>query len=429
MAMIEANSEALQKTIDALDGQIKALQGITSGRQPSNAEARTLQTLQDERAATAKLFEQACKAEDEEFRAERKAAYSTFTPDRIAQMNKALRGLYTGDPKRDAIAEAVARGDSQRGLPAGHEVSDPAVADFRAYIRSGETRASLSYTDANGGYAVPNPVVSDIVDKLKAQDPILGRARVFNMEGTNDLLEIPVVDALGATAWTTETGARSEQNAPELTQVQLQCYEVYSDWRATQRFIDSVPGIEEWITNEITQTLLAAAGVRFAVGTGDSQIKGVFANTDGYSVVESGETAALASEGFTNAYAALPQKFQPRAAWVMLPATFGAVLTFTYPGAGNTVPLVQFVNGEPTIMGKPVLLSDSAPAVEADSYSVFYGDLSAAYAVGIHRNITILRDPYTAKPYVSFYALARIGGTPMDNQAGVLIQTTDALVS
>lgn len=299
------------------------------------------------------------------------------------------------------------------------------IRDFAAYVRTGKIQnASMSSTDANGGYAIPNPLVAEIVNKLKASDPILARAHMFIMEGGNNTLEIPVVDALGATAWATETGARTEQNSPTFTSRNLTCYEVYTDWRATELFVDSVPGIENWIASEITETMLAAAGTRFATGTGVDQIKGMFANTSGYTVKLSGAADALANTAFTTAYAALPQKYHPGAVWVMKPATFGTVLSFVYPN--TQTPLVQFVNGEPTILGKPVLLSDSAPAVGNGAYPVFFGDIARAYAIGMHRKVTLRRDDLTAVPYLRYYALARIGGVPLDDQAGVLIKSDDA---
>ena len=50
-------------------------------------------------------------------------------------------------------------------------------------------------------------------------------------------------------------------------------------------------------------------------------------------------------------------------------------------------------------------------------------DIAKAYAVAIHKNTTILRDPYTATPKIRFYACGRIGGKAWDANAAVLLST------
>ena len=43
--------------------------------------------------------------------------------------------------------------------------------------------------------------------------------------------------------------------------------------------------------------------------------------------------------------------------------------------------------------------------------------------MAIHKTPAILRDPYTAKPKVSFYAYGRMGGRPWNPEACVLLST------
>ena len=108
MTLVNVTSAALQKTLDALSGQIKAVQGITAGRQPSNAESRTLQTLEEERDATKALYEQACRTEDEESRAQHAAAFRGWTPEAVAGMNVHLQNPNaTAEERAAKIAEVL----------------------------------------------------------------------------------------------------------------------------------------------------------------------------------------------------------------------------------------------------------------------------------------------------------------------------------
>ena len=50
------------------------------------------------------------------------------------------------------------------------------------------------------------------------------------------------------------------------------------------------------------------------------------------------------------------------------------------------------------------------PALAADSYSIAFGDFARFYLIVDRAGVRVLRDPYTAKPYVMFYVTKRVGG-------------------
>jgi len=101
------------------------------------------------------------------------------------------------------------------------------------------------------------------------------------------------------------------------------------------------------------------------------------------------------------------------------------VIGFAYPNLNNT-PLVENRNGSFYILGKPVVEVDDAPSIGAANFPVAFGDLRQGYAAAIHRSVSILRDPYTAAPNVRFYGLARLGGTPWNKDAVVLLKSNNA---
>jgi HK97 family phage major capsid protein len=101
------------------------------------------------------------------------------------------------------------------------------------------------------------------------------------------------------------------------------------------------------------------------------------------------------------------------------------VIGFAYPNLNNT-PLVENRNGSFYILGKPVIEVDDAPAIGAANFPVAFGDLKQGYAAGIHKNVSILRDPYTAAPNVRFYGLGRMGGTVWNKDAVILLKSNNA---
>lgn len=329
---------------------------------------------------------------------------------------------------RDAeIAEARAIAEAGR-VVGGTATEDAASSAFRSYLKTGvEDRAILAGTDANGGFIVPEPVHAPLIEKFRKVSPLLADVTVFNMTGDTTLY-LPRKDSHGAVANATETGARSNQTEPTFTNASLQAFDYYTDQRVTQQFLDSVDGAEnqvtEWIYGDFAEKFQShiAAGA----GTGSQQPAGLFLASSTYSTQLSGSAGALTNTSFLTTFFSLPQKYRAAAKWYLSPATLSSIIGFAYPNLNNT-PLVQTTaNGTFTILGKPVVEVDDAPAIGAANFPVAFGDLAQGYAVGIHKTASILRDPYTAAPYVRFYGVGRMGGTPWNKDAVVLLKSNNA---
>jgi HK97 family phage major capsid protein len=68
-------------------------------------------------------------------------------------------------------------------------------------------------------------------------------------------------------------------------------------------------------------------------------------------------------------------------------------------------------------MGYPVVRMEDISALASDSYSLAFGDLNQAYQIVDRQGIRVLRDPFTAKPYVKFYTTKRTGGGVVNFEA------------
>ena len=72
---------------------------------------------------------------------------------------------------------------------------------------------------------------------------------------------------------------------------------------------------------------------------------------------------------------------------------------------------------EPTILGKPVVFAADMPSVATNAVAMAYGDFRKAYQIVDRKGITVLRDPFTNKPFVRFYTTKRVGGAVVDYEA------------
>jgi HK97 family phage major capsid protein len=57
------------------------------------------------------------------------------------------------------------------------------------------------------------------------------------------------------------------------------------------------------------------------------------------------------------------------------------------------------------------------PAPTAGQMPIAFGDFAAGYIVNDRIGVRVLRDPYSNKPFVMFYATKRVGGGVLDPNA------------
>jgi HK97 family phage major capsid protein len=68
-------------------------------------------------------------------------------------------------------------------------------------------------------------------------------------------------------------------------------------------------------------------------------------------------------------------------------------------------------------MSFPLTEAEDMPDIAADAPAIAFGDFRRGYLVVDRAGVRILRDPYSAKPYVLFYTTKRVGGGMQDFDA------------
>ncbi len=81
--------------------------------------------------------------------------------------------------------------------------------------------------------------------------------------------------------------------------------------------------------------------------------------------------------------------------------------------------------GEPArLMGYRVLIAEDMPDIAANAFPIAFGDFRAGYTIAERPDLRILRDPFSAKPHVLFYANKRVGGDVTDFSAIKLLRVS-----
>jgi HK97 family phage major capsid protein len=340
--------------------------------------------------------------------------------EKIERINAAL-----SDQKSALDRMAIA---SNRPLRAAAEPrEDERKAAFSRYMRAGdvgalELKALSAGVDAEGGYLAPDQVDRAIAAALKDISPIRRIASVVEIGA--GVFKKPVSMGDGAAGWVAETGARAQTATPTLASLDFPAMELYAMPAASQTLLDdAVVDIEQWLAAEVETEFAAQEGAAFVSGDGVTQPKGFLSYTK---VAESAHTFGAIGYVATGVAGALPttnpgdklldlvytprEVFRQNGRFVMSRASVAAIRKLK-DGDGNYLWQPSAQAGEPArLLGYPVVEAESMPAIGADSFSVAFGDFERGYLVVDRVGLRVLRDPYSAKPYVLFYTTKRVGG-------------------
>jgi HK97 family phage major capsid protein len=222
----------------------------------------------------------------------------------------------------------------------------------------------------------------------------------------------------GATGgWVTETGTRAVTTTPKLGKLVIPTHEVYAEPHATQMLLDdSAINIEQWLADEIAEEFGFYENTAFINGTGAGQPRGLLTYAAGTAdgqieQVTSGDANLLTSDGLISLQTALKEPYQVNATWLMNRATVGAIRKLKASGTGDYMWQPGLGQGQPaTLLGRPVVMGADMPTVAANALAAAYGDFRRAYKIVDRMGMRVLRDPFTAKPFIKFYSTKRVGG-------------------
>jgi HK97 family phage major capsid protein len=284
---------------------------------------------------------------------------------------------------------------------------------------------------SEGGLAIPLEIDQRIEATLKQISPIRAIANVVKVGSANFRR---LVAAGGVSSgWVAEAGARPETSTPVFTEVTLPMGELYANPAATQAMLDdALFDVEGWLAGEIATEFARAEGVAFVSGTGTSQPKGfltypVAVTTDAtrpygtLQYVASGAAGAFVGtspqDRLVDLVHALRAPYRQGAVWVMNSNTIATVRKFK-DSTGDFIWKPGLLDGQSsTLLGYPVVEVDAMPDIAANSLSIGFGQFQAAYSIAERGETAVLRDPYSTKPFVQFYATRRVGGALVNSEA------------
>lgn len=368
---------------------------------------------------------------------ESRGATDTLVAEKLARIEETLDST-----KRvaDNLALKSARPHLANGASSTSDLAHKSA--FDGYVRRGdaqrlariEEKALSVGSGADGGYLVPSETEAAVNRALKAISPMRAISGIRQVSGS--VYKRPFATAGADTGWVAETASRSQSAAPTLAELQFPTMELYAMPAASQTLLDdTIVNIDEWLAEEVRIAFAAQEGTAFVTGDGTNKPKGLLS----YDTVANGSWS-WGKLGFvaTGAAGAFPASnpgdklldlvyatkapYRANGTFLMSRATVSAVRKLK-DGQGNYLWQPASAPGEwPSLLGYPVAESEDMPAIAADAMGIAFGDFSRGYLIVDRAGIRVLRDPYTAKPYVLFYTTKRVGGGVQDFDAIKLLK-------
>jgi HK97 family phage major capsid protein len=360
-----------------------------------------------------------------------------ITTDKVERISAAL------DRQQRALDEmSLKRARPHLGGERGAGIALEHKHAFDTYVRAGEDRTlrdleqkAMSYgSGQDGGYLVPDEIETAIGARLRELSPIRSIAAVRQVSGA--VLKKPFAVNGPTVGWVGETAARPQTATAALQEMQFPTMELYAMPAATAALLeDAVVDLGNWITGEVEVAFAEQEGAAFVNGDGVNKPRGFL---DYGSVAEddwawgslghiaTGVDGALpaedASDVLIDTVYALKSGYRQNANWVMNRRTQAAIRKLKDADGNYLWQPPATAGARAMLMGFSVVEAEDMPDIGADATPIAFGDFGRGYLIVDRAGVRVLRDPYSAKPYVLFYVTKRVGGGVQDFDAIKLLK-------
>jgi HK97 family phage major capsid protein len=285
-------------------------------------------------------------------------------------------------------------------------------------------------SDSAGGYFIPPVTYSGIEKRIFETSPMRQYATVVQTSNRSfSKLSQPGEFTDGG--WVAESTLPTVTDTPEVGLSEIFVHEQYAMPRVTQQMLEDAGfNLEAWVASEVADKLSRVQNTAFVSGNGVSKPKGFLAyastavtTTDeagrawgklqyvpsgaaGAFPTTSGIAGAQNFDSIQDLIDSLKDDYLGNAVFAMKKSTRGA-LRKVKDGEGRY--MIDFQERTFTLQGFDIAIMNDMPALAGDSFSIAFGDFSA-YQIVDRLGLSLLRDPYTDKPYVKYYFRTRVGG-------------------
>lgn len=209
---------------------------------------------------------------------------------------------------------------------------------------------------------------------------------------------------------------------PSVTPHNIFTHTLHACPKITQRLLDdSAINIDQWITENLTDAFNTAENKAFFQGDGIKQPNGLLNNRNINTITTSAK-GKLSEDDIMSLYYSLNAQYANNACFIMNRSTVHHTRSLKSSQSGQYIWQPGLQSNPDTLMGVPVFESSEMLEIAEGKIAIAFGDFKRGYKIIDHLGINILRDQFSCKPHVAFYATKRVGGDVFDQNAIKLLK-------
>lgn len=291
---------------------------------------------------------------------------------------------------------------------------------FINYVRKGEDtglmqKSSLNSSTEAGGVLILQTLYNSIITEINARSPMRQLASIETI--STNALDIISEDGKFSSGWIGEVEAREETTAAKLKQQRIFVHELYAQPKASQALLDDATiRVENWLGERLRDSFVKMENNAFINGDGIKKPRGILSpDHDKIEEVKMGNK--ITADGLLDFINSLKEEYLANATLLMNRITLSEVQKLK-DNQGRFIWQQSLSDSfKQTIFGIPVVCSSDMPPLDKKGNAIAIGDFKTAYKIVDRSGINIMRDPYTEKPFVKFYAVKRVGGDVVNQEA------------
>lgn len=289
------------------------------------------------------------------------------------------------------------------------------------YVRENEIKTLIAGNNPQGGYFIRPERSATMIQRIFETSPVRSIADIQTT--SSDVLEF-LIDDNEATSggWVGETSSRGETGTPDIGLLTIPAHEQFAQPKATQKMLDDAGfDIESWLSRKVTDRMIRFENTAFVTGDGSQKPRG-FLSLPAWDVngtyqrnaveqINSGAAGEFTGDGVKELQNSVIENYQAGAIFGIKRASWEEVITLKDGiGAYLLDPRSLKVGDDLTLLGKRVIFMDDMEPIANNALAMVYGNFSMGYTIVDRIGFRVIRDEFTAKPFILFYTTKRVGG-------------------
>lgn len=311
----------------------------------------------------------------------------------------------------------------------------------RKGIESGINSCSEGFCDVSKndiGYSITSRMNQHIMTAIKESSIMRSICNV--MEISSDSVDLLDVDKEGIMAgWSENIIMQSDVAQPlKVNKKTIHTHQLYAQPKATQKLVDDqCIDIEMWLSESLSDIFAAQENKAFIKGDGIGKPRGILLGMSQKNTVmaqnpvsrdESDKAKiqnAITDEDIMKLLYSLPNNFVKDAKFLVGREAIQHIRMLKESSTGRYLWQPDFSSkASSSLLGHEILTASDMPGIAEGYAAIMFGDFKHSYQIVDRHDIRVLRDPFTHKPFVKFYATKTVGGDIINNDAIRFLQTT-----